>query len=336
LWLIAWLIRNLNLTAFRFNLPPLKSPTYYNLYHHLLKQGWRPTRYNWLAQITKKHFEFPKAPAESLEFKNILARLITQYCPEVMPTTYCINDNNWQIVAQQLLKLSNQSTWILKPALLNNGQHIKIFNHLEQLQQHYLSNNRIGGEHVLQTYLSPHLLQGPQLGHKYSIRMFVILTNYAGAYLYPQGYFNVALQPYRTNDFSDLRSHLTNEHLNDNERNIIQIPTQQYDLFKPFYPKIKTIISSVIASLKKMHSSVFVQDKPRQLAIFGFDFMVDADERVWLLEANHGPCFPINDEHSLQKNLYYEFWHTFITSFINPIANHQPIDDIQYQLFEKV
>ena len=85
-----------------------------------------------------------------------------------------------------------------------------------------------------------------------------------------------------------------------------------------------------------MHSSVFNQDKHRRLAIFGFDFMVDADERVWLLEANHGPCFPISDAHSLQKNLYHEFWHNFIASFINPIASHQHVDDTQYQLFEKV
>ncbi len=43
--------------------------------------------------------------------------------------------------------------------------------------------------------------------------MFVVMTNYAGAFLYPEGYLNVAQNPYQQDDYSDLRSHLTNEHL---------------------------------------------------------------------------------------------------------------------------
>lgn len=322
----------------RFCLRQARSPTYYNLSRYLQELGWRRTHFNWRANFSEQNFQFDSLAAECLEFKNLLAQLVAQYCPEVMPITYCINDQNWSLVLNQIASkpdYDDHVVWILKPATLNNGQHIKIFQHLSQLEQHYLSSDRLGGEHVLQQYLTqPHLLKGPSRGHKYSIRIFVIVTNYAGAYLYPKGYFNVGLHPYDENDFSDLSSHLTNEHLREDEFNVVQVPTERYELFKPFYPQIKSIVTATISGLQQQYPQAFICEKQRTLSIFGFDFMVDSDERVWLLEANHGPCFPTSDEHPLQKLLYYDFWQAFIASFVLPIAMNQPLDQIQYHLFE--
>lgn len=332
----------------RFCLRPSQSPTYYNLCHYLQEKGWKRTYFNCLAHFSEKNFQFDFNAAECLEFKHTLAALVAQFCPDVMPLTYCINDDNWGAILNQiadkyyrkdkeLVDQVTQVAWILKPALLNNGQHIKIFQRLSQLEQHYLSADRLGGEHVLQRYLwQPHLLQGPKLGHKYSIRMFAVLTNYAGVYLYPEGYFNVGLHPYHAGHFADLRPHLTNEHLSDEELNVVQIRTRQYDLFKPFYPKIKSIISAVMSGLNELHPQAFICKRQKTLAIFGFDFIVDSESRVWLLEANHAPCFPISVGHPLQNTLYQEFWQALITSFIIPIALQQPINTIDYKLFELV
>ena len=312
------------------------------------KQGWHATRFNCRAHFSEKNFQFHQSAAESLEFKHLLAQLVAKFCPQVMPVTYTINDHNWSLVLNQiadkyyreenqLLDQLNDLAWILKPSLLNNGQHIKIFQSLSQLEEHYLNPNRLGGEHVLQHYLmQPHLLKGPEQGHKYSIRMFVVLSSHAGAYLYPKGYFNVGLNPYHVNEFKDLRAHLTNEHLSDDVFNVVQIRTEQYDLFKPLYPKIKVIVSEVVDALQKVYPQAFTLEKEPSLAIFGFDFLVDHDLRVWLLETNHAPCFPISDDHPLQNNLYYHFWQDFISSFVLPVATRQPVESIQYQCFEAV
>lgn len=304
----------------RFNLDEAKSPTYYNLSKHLQEQGWKKTRYKWLAAFDEGNLQFEPKAAECLEFKHLLANLVARHCPDVMPLTYCINDHNWvEILHNVAEKHSSDSVWILKPSLLNNGKHIKIFTHINQLEQHYLSANRIGGEHVLQQYIvEPHLLQGPKAGHKYSIRMFVVITNYAGFYIYPNGYFNVALNPYAHNAFDDLRAHLTNEHLSDEEFNVVQIPTTKYDLFKPLYPKIETSVKAVMFTLQQQHPQAFICKKRRTLAIFGFDFIVDDGLRVWLIEANHGPCFPIDDKHPLQKCFYADFWRDLIARLIVP------------------
>lgn len=320
------------------------SPTSYNLSHYLQQLGWIKTRFNWRAHFSEKNLQFNLKAAESLEFKHLLAQLVVNYCPDIMPLTFAINDENWPAVLNrianqyyrvngQLLDQVDDLVWILKPSLLNNGQQIKIFSQLSQLEQHYLSHDRLGGEHVLQQYLThPHLLKG----HKYSIRMFVVVTNDVGAYLYPHGYYNVALNAYQPNNYSDLSSHLTNEHLLDPESNVIQIPTQQFATFPACYQQIKTIVSATINGLRQWHPQAFIANKQRRLAIFGYDFVVDNHNRVWLIEANHAPCFPINDEHPLQKHLYDDFWQALIASFIVPIAAKQSLARIDYRAFVAV
>lgn len=329
---------------FYFRLNESKSPTYHNISRCLNEKGWHSTRFNWRANFSEKNFEFDLAAAETLEYKNLLAKLISQYCPTVSPITYCINDHNWpttlSTIANQFYRKDNlplehveNLVWILKPALLNNGQHIKIFQRLSEIEQHYLRSDRLGGEHVLQQYItSPHLLRG----HKYSIRMFVVLTNYAGAFLYPHGYFNVSLQPYQSAIFDNLGPHLTNEHLTDEAPNVVQIPSEKFDIFPLIYKQIKNIVTETIHGLKQSKPKAFVDDRMQTLAIFGFDFMVDSDQRVWLLEANHGPCFPVQAEHPLQKHVYYDFWQAFINSFVIPIATKKSLNATQYQSFESL
>lgn len=337
-----------NHRQYRFYFRQSQSPTHYNLCRYLQEQDWRQSRFNWLANFGEKNLQFNLAAAECLEFKHSLAELVGRYCPQVMPVTYCIDDQNWPDVLNQIanqfylqdqycLNQVDDLVWILKPSLLNNGQNIKIFQQLSVLEQHFLSANRLGGKHVLQQYLTePHLLRGPPDGHKYSIRMFVVATNYAGAFLYPQGYFNVALQPFRPNDFIDLRPHLTNEHLREDEANVVQIPSQRFDFFNLLYPQIKSILTATLNGLQQLYPQAFICKKQRTLAIFGFDFIVDNNRRVWLLEANHGPCFPTTDEHPLQKYLYHDFWQDFIVSFVLPIAKRYSPEDIHYELFEAI
>src|SRR5204863_8953384 len=141
-------------------------------------------------------------------------------------------------------------------------------------------------------------------------------TNYAGNFLYPYGYYNVALHPYADNDFSELCSHLTNEHLQANEANVLQIPAQRFADFASLYPQIKAIVTAVIKGLEQEYPAAFIAKKTKKLAIYGFDFLVDSTGRLWLLEANHGPCFPIFDDHPLQNYLYHDFWLHFIANFI--------------------
>lgn len=313
-----------------YNLSVDQSPSAFQLAHYLKQAGWRPTSWNFRASFSERHLDFAPEATESLEFKDRLARLSLKHFPEAIPLSFPIDDQNWPQVLAHLQTQEPQhkhQAWILKPALLNNGQHLKIFETLDQLERHYLSAHRLGGPHLLQHYLSqPHLLKGPKEGHKYSLRMFLILCDDGAAYLYPQGYFNIALQPYPGHRFDDLRPHLTNEHLSHDEANVIQIPTDRYELFKPFFPKIQAILKDVVLGLQTEYPEVFENKRPKHLAFFGFDFMVDQHEKVWLLEANHGPCFPVDENHPLQKTLYQPFWQAVVEEIIEPLAFSRSIE----------
>lgn len=328
-------MKRTKLNKFRFNFNAAVSPTYANLQHYLLNNHWTATRYAWRSHFSEKNFAFDELTAQQLEYKHLLAELTQRYCPHTMPLTYVINDNNSSSLLTQLMAQADLQNllWILKPSLLNNGQHIKLFNDLMGVVQHYSQHQRLGGEHVLQQYIDPpHLLKE----HKYSVRMFVILTNYDGAFIYPHGYFNVAKLVYDPHNLTDLMPHLTNEHIQDPWPNVIQIPTDRFDYFDQLYPQIQAITQQVLSGLIYEFQKSFVYQHKRKLAIFGFDFLVDANSRVWLLEANHGPCFPVNEDHPLQKYLYQPFWEAFIKSFVLPIATKQNIYEILYSSFERV
>jgi len=73
-----------------------------------------------------------------------------------MPETYNINDHNWPSVLTTiaekyyikdnlLMDKVDNINWILKPSLLNNGQYIKIFSQIHQVEKHYLNPRRLGG-----------------------------------------------------------------------------------------------------------------------------------------------------------------------------------------------
>ena len=53
--------------------------------------------------------------------------------------------------------------------------------------------------------------------------------------------------------------------------------------------------------------------------------MCDDRDHMWLLEANHGPCFPIEPHHPLQETLYQDFWKAVVAQFVLPITTHHAI-----------
>lgn len=144
----------------------------------------------------------------------------------------------------------------------------------------------------------------------------LVLSTHAGSALYPSGYLNIALKPYQEDNFSQLEAHLTNEHLSDERFNVVQRLSDEMAIFQPYKSNIVSICQLVIKTLKNQFATIWQDSQPR-IACFGFDFMVEANAKLWLLEVNHGPCFPVDDSHPLFNALYRPFWQQLIKRFID-------------------
>jgi len=290
------------------------SPSIKNLKFYLEQRGWRPTRFKSRARCSNAMLDFPEDVTQTLEAKHLLNDLLLTQPVSLMPRTYAIDFEIWP---QFLAKISevepDHKSWILKPALMNNGQGIFLLRSLTEVSDFFCSSRCLRGPYVLQEYLQPHLLQGPEKGHKYSMRFFVVLSTRLGGFLYKEGYANIALKPYDAFNFKDLSSHLTNEHLSGERLNVIQRPVAQFPILQEFLPQIETYCHLLVRAVKEQYPEAFNLDASNhKIALLGVDFMVDQQEKLWLLEVNHGPCFPIEDSHPLFDILYRPFWETLI------------------------
>ncbi|WP_115702950.1 tubulin-tyrosine ligase [Legionella sainthelensi] len=304
----------------KFHLVEDKSPTHANLIRFLKAEGWKPSKFSALASVNEDWLEFSPVISETLEYKHLLAFFLQEnHLGYLMPETFFIDDHIWPLVLAEIG--SSQSAnlpWILKPSMLNNGQHIHIFHDLNDVETHFLSHHRMGGPQVLQRYIDkPQLIQGPTFGHKFSIRELLVVSTHVGSALFPSGYLNIALKPYPEDNFNLLEAHLTNEHLSDERLNVVQRLSDDMAIFQPYKQGIISMCQLVVKSLKKQFATVWQDSQPR-IACFGFDFMVEAEgNKLWLLEVNHGPCFPIDDSHPLFNILYRPFWQQLIKRFID-------------------
>ncbi len=310
-----------------FHLEVAKSPTHANLARLLKEQGWESSSASTPTLVNDSWLQFSPVISETLEYKHLLAAFLQDnQLDHLMPETFFIDDQNWpSILAAIEASQPDSIPWILKPSMLNNGQHIHIFPDLNAIEAHFLSSQRMGGPQVLQRYIAkPQLIQGPLAGHKFSIRQLVVLSTHAGSALFPNGYLNIALKPYQDNDFDQLSAHLTNEHLDDERINVVQRLSHEIAIYQPYKADIISICKLLVTTLKKQFAKLWQDSQPR-IACFGFDFMVEAvNERLWLLEVNHGPCFPVDELHPLFNTLYKPFWQQVIKQFID----RQPSDFI--------
>lgn len=64
-----------------------------------------------------------------------------------------------------------------------------------------------------------------------------------------------------------------------------------------FYPRIKDVIIDVFLSAKRKFNPL---NRPNVFELFGFDFLIDEDFRVWLLEVNTNPYLGTPNEYMRQ------------------------------------
>ena len=206
-------------------------------------------------------------------------------------------------------KFSKYDLWLIKPKTGSLGQGIYIFEDLEHTP---------ADMYLITKYISfPHLIKK----RKYDFRLYVLFTGLAPLrmYLYKEGMIRFATEDYSLDmkDIKDIYRHLTNISLNKKNKAFVKAndadteegskwSLQVYEHYckengidyKHIRDQmadiaIKSVLSVENELLKKIRDDG--TDDQNHMKLFGYDFMVDKDFKVYLIEINDRPSLIMGD-----------------------------------------
>ncbi|XP_073528887.1 tubulin--tyrosine ligase [Phyllobates terribilis] len=193
------------------------------------------------------------------------------------------------------------NVWIAKASSGAKGEGILISSDAAQLLDFIDSQGQV---HVIQKYLENPLLLEP--GHrKFDIRSWVLVDNQYNIFLYREGVLRTSSEPYNDSDFEDMTSHLTNHCIQkEHSKNYGRYEEGNEMFFEEFNQYLMTSLNinlenSILWQIKQIiricltciEPAISTKHLPYQsFQLFGFDFMVDEDLNVWLLEVNGAPA----------------------------------------------
>lgn len=303
----------------------------YHISNQLINRGWLRINNETNALFGDQNLSLNDSLSTHLEYKHLLAMLLKKHQVNVMPLSYHINEDNHSKVISEIIYQHywregqyhpNHADlrWILKPSTLNNGDQICLFKNIDDVIIHYKNKARLGGDHILQQYIdSPDLIDDK----KYTFRLPVIVTNYDGVWVRRHGYVNISAVPFDPQEpFLLKKMHITNYVLDGELSYITQRPTWELSTFSDAYQQMVNIIQQTLLALCKTFPAYLRPSKTKRFEILGFDFMMDANKRVWLLEINQGPDAPMYEENQMKKIYWESFWHDLVEEFVLPISGN--------------
>ena len=237
---------------------------------------------------------------------------------DTTPTTFIADDDNKYNKLQKILakhkeyhmnpKQWTKNLWLVKPENLNRGQGIQIFNNIKDIVN-FVWNTDSKVRYVVQKYIERPLLYHKR---KFDVRVWAIYTSDDKVYYYKRGYLRTS-SDFFTLDIENNKSvHLTNNWFQNKldtyskyeDGNTLSFEYfQEYlnmyhkkenlNVYDNFVKAIKDIVIDVyLASKDELNKN----NRTHWFEMLGFDFMIDEDFRVWLIEWNTNPYIGIVNE----------------------------------------
>jgi hypothetical protein len=295
----------------------------------------RVERQTLLAWQKVNHFQHAKA----LTRKDCLKKHIGKYLAaggrlrqafDIIPPTFLLPKEYVAFVQafqerSERLKRSgfsaDKNIWIMKPVALSRGRGISLVNDLSQVVY--------GEQVVIQEYIAnPRLLDG----FKFDLRLYVLVTSFnpLEAFLYDEGFVRLCTRPYEDGDLSNIFVHLTNSSIQkDNEEAItgssnpvasVLEQNNEGSATQKDAGGTKTTLAYLwrrlaaegvdVEQVKRGIEEVVLkallcgEDQiPFQVNSFdllGYDILLDADLRPWLIEINSSPSMARDHELDFQ------------------------------------
>ncbi|CAK73016.1 unnamed protein product (macronuclear) [Paramecium tetraurelia] len=209
---------------------------------------------------------------------------------------------------RQSANSDTKTAWIMKPIGKSQGKGIFIFNKIQQISQwkntlRYNQDNPQAEAYIVQKYIADPLLIG---GKKFDMRIYLLCTSYQPLtlYLYRTGFARFTHHRYDSEDISNTYVHLTNVAIQKTSDNYdeklggkwnlqtlkLYLMTKygQEKVAETFYNIQMLMIRSLQAVQK-----IIINDK-HCFELYGFDILLDAQLKPWLLEVNASPSMTSN------------------------------------------
>ena len=225
--------------------------------------------------------------------------------------------------------------WIMKPSNLSRGREIHCINNLSKITKNLNeTNNNI----VLQKYI-----ENPLIIHKkkFDIRQWVLITSIhpLTIWQWEEPYLRFSAENYDIENINNIYSHLTNNSIakhseNYNKENLIK--EDMWDIYqfknylvdyykKDFWNEIKEKIkNAIICSFDCARHEIGYRENSHEL--YGYDFMIDEDFNVYLIEINSSPAMDYST--SITEKLVKEMLGNIIQIVIDNKNNLENCDKI--------
>ncbi|MCQ2818140.1 MAG: tubulin--tyrosine ligase family protein [archaeon] len=226
-----------------------------------------------------------------------------------------------------------RNIWIIKPGNLSRGRGIMVLNKLNQIIQQYNASNSI----IVQKYIENPLII---LSRKFDIRQWVLVTsiNPLTIWLWEKPYLRFGAENYNIDKIDNIYSHLTNNSIAKHSENFKNTPIEgnmwEIEKFESFLKNLKgkecwtEIQNKFIRAIISSFDSARHQMKQRKNSheLFGYDFMIDEDLNVFLIEVNASPALDYSTK--ITEKLVKMMLNDYVELVIDNQTNMDRIDRV--------
>ena len=232
-----------------------------------------------------------------------------------MPETYSYPKERSLILKKfKNYKLAKDDLWLLKPKKSSLGRGIKIFHSLENTTNDYIITKYISNPHLINNL-------------KYDFRVYVLISGLSPLkmYLYTDGLVRFTSEEYSLdlNKIDELYRHLTNVAINtknkETYKKAVNADTEEgskwsLQVYKSYcehhgidYKKIWDQMADIsiksILAVRDLFLKTIKQNGTKDknhFKLFGYDFLVEEDLKVYLIEVNSRPSLLMGDINDLK------------------------------------
>lgn len=199
-----------------------------------------------------------------------------------------------------------QNIWVLKPAGKSRGRGIQLSARLEKILE-------VGvGRGAEAQWIAQKYMENPMLinNKKFDIRQWVVVTrwNPLSVWFYQDCYLRFSFNDYDPTKLKNRFAHLTNNSISKHAEGFddqqddtmwhsddfqdylkkLNLKEGEHVIEDPWLDKVQTSMKEIVMhSLESCSDAVMPRNSSFQL--FGYDFMVSEDLKVWLIEVNSSP-----------------------------------------------